>query len=164
MVAIAALTLTACDTRPALKVLMPTEYISEDLVKTFNKSGLDFKVEIITFDSNEDMLASVDSSNYDIIIPSDYALEELSLKEGFLTEIDWTKLTHLKNQTGFDADLMAALKSLKEADKSFDLLKYGIPYFWGSVGLLYDTAKISTERIQTEGWNILKTADGIIPS
>lgn len=161
-VALSVLLLVACDNRPALKVLMPTEYIDLELVKEFNKAGHDFKVEIITFDSNEDMLATVQDSNYDIIIPSDYALEELSLRDGFLKEIDWTRLEHLTNKTGFDSDLVSALESLNTDENPFDLLKYGIPYFWGSVGLLYDTNKISTERIQEEGWNILKTADRVM--
>src|SRR5690606_35264322 len=38
----------------------------------------------------------------------------------------------------------------------FDLLKYAFPYFWGTIGLIYDNTKEGLlEQLETEGWGIL---------
>jgi spermidine/putrescine-binding protein len=34
--------------------------------------------------------------------------------------------------------------------------KYSVPYFWGSVGIVYNTNVVDEEDLKTEGWNILK--------
>lgn len=147
-----AVVLAACDNRPVLKVYMPTEYIGEDFLDEFNKNS-DYRVDIIVFDSNEDMLGKVGSSTYDLIIPSDYAIEELVSKD-FLQEIDWTRVTTMA-KSDLDSDLMRAIDLLKEDEVSFDILKYAVPYFWGSVGLLFDTTKITRSEIESLGWNVL---------
>ena len=32
--------------------------------------------------------------------------------------------------------------------------EYSIPYFWGTVGIVYDKTKVSEEDLENEGWNI----------
>ncbi|HHW79620.1 MAG TPA: extracellular solute-binding protein [Acholeplasmataceae bacterium] len=153
-VIILAVVLIACDSRPRLKVFMPTEYISEDLLDKLHKNS-EYKVDIITFDSNEDMLSKYATGSYDLIIPSDYALEELVAK-GAVQKIDWTRLTTF-NKSNIDSELMGAFTQLENAETPFTLLDYGVPYFWGSIGILYDTTKINQTLIETEGWDILNS-------
>lgn len=153
-IAILAVALIACDKRTRLKVFMPTEYISEDLLKELHKNS-EYRVDIITFDSNEDMLSKYAAGSYDLIIPSDYALEELASKDALL-EIDWSRITTF-NKTNIDSELTNALNMLKDSDESFDLLKYGVPYFWGSIGILYDKTKVEESFVESEGWNVLNS-------
>lgn len=148
-----AVILAACDRRPVLKVFMPLEYIGEDWLREFNKDS-EYRVDVITFESNEDMLSKYNTANYDVIVPSDYALEELVEKDA-LIELDWTRLSNFK-QSDIDSDLMEAINMLKNDEVSFDLLKYGAPYFWGSFGIIYDTTKVNRTELEQKGWNILE--------
>lgn len=148
-----AVVLAACDRRPVLKVFLPLEYIGEDFLKEFNKNS-EYRVEIIEFESNEDMLSKYNTSTYDLIIPSDYALEELVEKDALL-DIDWDRIDTFK-QSDIDESLMAAINMLKDDEVSFDLLKYGVPYFWGSFGIIYDTTKVSKSVLEEKGWNIFE--------
>ncbi|HHT55912.1 MAG TPA: extracellular solute-binding protein [Acholeplasma sp.] len=148
-----AVVLAACDRRPVLKVFLPLEYIGEDFLKEFNKNS-EYRVEIIEFESNEDMLSKYNTATYDLIIPSDYALEELVSKDALL-EIDWNRIDTFK-QTDIDESLMAAINMLKDDEVSFDLLKYGVPYFWGSFGIIYDKTKVNKSVLEQKGWNILE--------
>lgn len=148
-----AVVLAACDRRPVLKVFLPLEYIGEDFLKEFNKNS-EYRVEIIEFESNEDMLSKYNTSTYDLIIPSDYALEELVEKDALL-DIDWDRINTFK-QADIDESLMAAINMLKDDEVSFDLLKYGVPYFWGSFGIIYDTTKVSKSVLEEKGWNIFE--------
>ena len=62
-----------------LNVFVWTEYVSDAAIEAFEKeSGI--KVNVSTYSSNEDMLSKLKSESegaYDIIQPSDYAVEYL---------------------------------------------------------------------------------------
>lgn len=142
--------LLACTPKETLKIFMPGEYITEDLVRSFEKA-YGVRVQIITFDSNESAIPQIEANSYDLVIPSDYAIEEL-VSKNLLQEIDYAKFESF-SKDDFDAGLMAVLDDLKE--DGFDLLKYGVPYFYGNVGILYDTTKVNKTYLETEGWNAL---------
>jgi len=152
-ISILSLALVACDKRPVLKVYLPIDYIGEDLLREFNKTS-EYRVDVITFESNEDMLSKYNTADYDLIVPSDYALEEMVVNDDLL-EIDWNRLDAFK-KADIDDNLMAAINMLKEDEESFDLLKYGVPYFWGSFGIIYDKTKVNLTTLETKGWNILE--------
>ena len=46
--------------------------------------------------------------------------------------------------------LTDAIKGLPYDPKN----EYSIPYFWGTVGIVYDKTKVSKEDLENEGWNI----------
>ena len=125
-------TVHSCN-RITLKVFLPTEYIDEDLVKDFEKE-YGFKVKLMTFDSNEEALPLIQSGVYDIIIPSDYAIEEL-VTLGVLDEINWGQINFNKDDL---ADGIKTMLSELKNESGFDLLKYSVPYFWGNFGILYN--------------------------
>src|SRR5690554_231706 len=152
-ISILSLALVACDKRPVLKVYLPIDYIGEDLLREFNKTS-EYRVDVITFESNEDMLSKYNTADYDLIVPSDYALEEMVVNDDLL-EIDWNRLDAFK-KADIDDNLMAAINMLKEDEESFDLLKYGVPYFWGSFGIIYDKTKVNKSVLEQKGWNILE--------
>jgi spermidine/putrescine transport system substrate-binding protein len=142
--------LASCEAKTSLKVFMPGEYIDDSLLDAF-EDEFNVRVEIITFDSNETALPQVKANSYDVVIPSDYAIEELALG-GYLETMDWTKLNDIKK-----SDLDSSLTTFLSESIGFDLLNYSVPYFWGNVGLLYDTTKVTENELNTQGWNILNT-------
>ena len=119
------------------------EYIDEANIAKFEKQ-YNCKVYYKTFDSNEEMYtAIVGGDKYDIIVPSDYMVERL-IKEEMIQKLDLSQITNIGN-------LAAGLKS-PDYDPSHE---YSVPYFQGSIGIVYDTTKVTLEELEEQGWNIL---------
>ena len=118
------------------------DYIDEDLIKQFEEeTGI--KVIYETFDSNEAMLTKIEQGGtaYDIAVPSEYIIDKM-IQEDLLLPIDHSKLPNFQYLDSRFLDL------------PFDHgNKYSIPYFWGTVGILYNT-KILGDRELTS-WNDL---------
>ena len=126
-----------------LNVYLPGEYIDEEAVVRFEET-YDVKVNLSLFASNEEMYTKLlGGTSYDILIPSDYMIEKL-ISENMIKKIDKTKISHLSNL--YDGMLC-------EYDSNFD---YSVPYFWGNVGIVYDSQKISQADVEKEGWAVLK--------
>lgn len=141
------LALAGCGNKETLKIYLPGEYMSEELVPNFEKL-YDCKVEVELFDSNEMMYTKISAGDtYDVLIPSDYMVERL-LKEDYLQKIDINKLENFGNITS----------SLKEAPyNSFDPdNSYSVPYFWGTVGIVYNKNFVSKEDLEDKGFEILR--------
>ncbi|MGI6057231.1 MAG: polyamine ABC transporter substrate-binding protein [Bilifractor sp.] len=81
-----------------LSVYTWPEYIPDSVLSDFeDKYGV--KVNLTTFDSNEEMLSKVQASadgTYDIVMPSDYMVKDM-IDEGMLAELDMKALTNFKN-------------------------------------------------------------------
>lgn len=122
------------------------EYIATDVVPNFEKM-YNATVKYDTFDSNETMYTKLlGGSSYDVIIPSDYMIERM-IQEDMLQELNQDQLTNL-------ADLDPAVVEMRNAYD--DGGKYAIPYFWGSVGIVYDKTQVNEEDIKKLGWDIFK--------
>lgn len=130
-----------CD---VLNVYNAGEYIGEDVVSNF-ETMYDARVNYDTFESNEMMYTKLlGGASYDVLVPSDYMIEQL-LQENMLQKLDMSAMT---NYDALDKDVI-------ENQKSFDpTLEYSMPYFWGSVGIVYNRQAVSEEKIKKEGWNI----------
>ncbi|MCR5032352.1 MAG: ABC transporter substrate-binding protein [Lachnospiraceae bacterium] len=138
--------LTGCGSSDAttLKVYNAGEYIDKSLLSKFEKE-FNCKVVYETFDSNESMYTKIMSGEqYDILVPSDYMIERL-IKENYLAEIDWSKITNADN-------LMDQVMEQAAYDPEHT---YTVPYFWGSVGIIYDTTVVD-EADTAAGWDLLK--------
>ncbi|MDR2867126.1 MAG: extracellular solute-binding protein [Acholeplasmatales bacterium] len=142
-----------------IKVFLPTEYISDDLIKDF-EDEYHINVEKIEFESNELAIAQIESGSFDVVIPSDYAIEELASKN-LLKSLDWSKVEGF-NTEDFDTELTTILHKLATdtslGTTGFNLLNYAAPYFWGNVGLIYDKTKVNIGTIVNNGWGILGQA------
>ena len=103
------------------------------------------KVVMDNFDSNEQMYIRVaNGESYDVLVPSDYMIERLK-KEGKLRKLNKKKLTAIQ-------DLYSGVKNLPY-DRNND---YSVPYFWGSVGIVYNKKKVSEEDIKKQGFSIFQ--------
>jgi len=103
------------------------EYIDPDLLKQFEKeTGIHVIYE--TFDSNEAMMTKIQQGGtaYDIAVPSEYMIEKMK-EENLLIPLDKSKIPNLKNIDPYFLDLPFD-----------DDNKYSVPYFWGTVGIVYN--------------------------
>lgn len=118
------------------------EYTGENLIKDFeNETGATVVME--NFDSNEQMYIKVANGEaFDILVPSDYMIQRL-IGEGYLQKLDHSKLTCMD-------DLTDAVKGLPYDPEN----EYSVPYFWGTVGIVYDKTKIDEEDLKKEGFDI----------
>jgi spermidine/putrescine-binding protein len=135
------------------------EYIDTDLIDQFEEEE-GVSIKLLTYDTNETMIEKLESSTYDLVVPSDYAIEELASNDQLL-ELDLTKFSTYSKDI-LVPSLKTALDNLAETDddgnEGFDLLDYAVPYTWGQVGLIYDSSVISEEEMELEGWEALRTA------
>lgn len=129
--------------KSVLRVYNSGEYVDTQLIERFEEEN-DCQIIYETFDSNESMYTKLQSgAEYDILVPSDYMIERL-IKEKFLKKIDWTKIT---NRDKIIPKLL---------DNNFDKgNNYTVPYYWGTVGILYNKKKVSQKDLQ-QGWDILR--------
>ena len=120
------------------------EYTGENILREFEeKTGA--KVVMENFDSNEQMYIKVaNGESYDILVPSDYMIQRL-IQEGYLQKLDHSKLDCLDK-------LCEDVVGLPYDPGN----EYSIPYFWGSVGIVYDKTKVDLEDLEREGFDIFK--------
>lgn len=117
------------------------EYIDKDLLAKFEEeTGI--HVVYSNFNTNEDLYVKLKNgvSRYDVIIPSDYMIEKL-IKEGLLRKINW--------------DNVPNLRYVDDAYRNhpYDPTQaYSAPYFWGTLGIVYNTDLVTEE---VNSWNIL---------
>lgn len=118
------------------------EYMGENFISGFEDlTGA--KVVVDYFDSNETMYIKVANGEpYDILVPSDYMIERL-IQEDLIQKLDKDKITCMD-------ELVDAVKGLPYDPNN----EYSIPYFWGTVGIVYDKTKVSEADLEKEGYNI----------
>ncbi|MDY0210561.1 MAG: ABC transporter substrate-binding protein [Acholeplasma sp.] len=136
-----------CMNKEKLALFNWGEYIDPALIKAFEKEN-DVCVTMSTFDSNESAITKMKTQSFDLIIPSDYAVEQM-VEEELLQTMDWSKITTFNRET----DLASGLQSILD-NVEFDILSYGVPYFWGNVGVLYNKDNVSLEILQAKEWEI----------
>ena len=125
------------------------EYIGEDVIANFEEE-YGVKVNYSLFESNEIMYTKLLSGNtYDVIVPSDYMIERL-MEEELIQPLDYIYMTNLDD---LDSEVLALRD---EYDKDG---VYSIPYFWGTVGLVYNKKNVDVNKLEELGWNILKDTE-----
>ena len=130
-----------------LKLYLPGEYLGENVISDFEKQ---FGVRVIVenFDSNEMMYTKLMAGDrYDVVIPSDYMIGRL-MKEDFLQPLDKSLIPNMENMD----DAVRGMSYDPQND-------WSIPYFWGSVGLVYNHENVDPAVIEREGWEILRNTD-----
>ena len=119
------------------------EYTGENIISGFEElTGA--KVIMDNFDSNEQMYIKVANGDaYDVLVPSDYMIQRM-MQEKMLQKLE------LETRKECLGELVDAIKGLPYDPKN----EYSIPYFWGTVGIVYDKTKVSEEDLEKDGWDI----------
>ena len=126
-----------------LKVYNVGEYIDTMIISDFeHEYGVKIVYEV--FDSNEMMYTKLQSGDsYDILVPSDYMIQRL-ISEGALQQLDLSLIPNIENLTD-------EVKNLPfDPDNT-----YSVPYFWGSVGIVYNKNVIDEADLEA-GWELLR--------
>ena len=113
------------------------------------KYGVTVKVNYSTFASNESMYAKVSSGStkYDVIIPSDYMIERM-VKEDMLAPLDLSKIPNY-------ADIDEAFKGDNVYYECNSDNTYSVPYFYGMIGIIYNTSIVDEEDEQIGSWDLM---------
>lgn len=129
--------------RQVLRVFNSGEYMDTNLLTKFEKE-YDCEVVYETYDSNESMYTKLLSgAEYDILVPSDYMVERL-IKEERIQPVNWDLITNKDN----------VISNLFENEYDPEN-KYTVPYYWGTVGILYNKNIVDKADL-AQGWEILK--------
>ena len=129
------------EARPVLHYFTWSDYVGPDLIAEFERRE-QVKVVIDTFSSNEELLAKLQSgaTGYDVAVPSDFMVA-IMIQQGLLQELD---TTGMPNASLLEPHLQAL---------PFDPeRRFSVPYLWGTVGIGYDSAVLSTVP---DSWSIL---------
>ena len=147
--AIPLISLSACSQQTeTLTVCNWGEYISDgtdgymDVIAEFEER-FHVKVDYVLAETNETLYSMMKSGggDYDVIIPSDYMIARM-IQEGMLAKLDYNNIPN------FETNIMPQFKNLYYDAKN----EYSVPYFWGTVGLLYNE-ELYTEEVT--GWDNL---------
>ena len=133
---------SSCSSQETLVVCNWGEYISEgedgymDVVAEFEKK-YNCKVEYVVAETNETLYSLMKSGSvqYDVIFPSDYMIEKM-IKEDMLAKIDFENVPNFKN-------ILSEFKNPEYDPQN----EYSVPYFWGTVGLVYNETLLTPEDL-----------------
>ncbi len=121
------------------------EYIEQETIEMFEEKYPHIDVNYTTFDSNEAMYSKIVSgaASYDIVIPSEYMISKL-ISEDMLAKLDFTNIPNYK----YVGD---AYKNLSSDPEN----KYSVPYFWGTVVVIYNAAFVAEEDVKNQSLDLL---------
>lgn len=144
------------------------EYISPEVLKGF-EDEYHVKVKYTTYEDNETLYAKLATTDYDIMVPSDYMIAQLA-EEDRLLELDQDKLGDLGLNTKL-IEMMKGytftLKNGEDKGQERNLSQYAIPYFWGDLVLVFNTEQnpnlltelgVDPDKANEINWDILQTA------
>ncbi len=124
-------------------VLNYGEYIDRDVLADFyDETGIKVLYDEAT--TPEEMYTKYKSGaiSYDVICTSEYIIKKL-MDEDELFTIDTDSMEYYGN---LDPKILKMAESFDPGNK------YAIPYFYGTVGILYDTSKVEGE---IDSWSVL---------
>lgn len=135
------------DPKETLTVFNYGEYMDPIVLDMFeDETGIEVKYEEAL--TPEEMYTKYVSGavDYDLLCSTDYMLQRL-IDEGEVQEIDMEALENRGNIGD----------KYWEFSKAFDPEnKYTVPYFWGTLGILYDTTKVDAP---VDSWDVLFNGD-----
>ena len=116
---------------------------SMEVIAEFQKRYPNIKVNYSTYDSNEIMYSKLSNGGItvDLIIPSDYMIARL-IQEDMLLPLNFD---NIPNYSYIDEDFKNTAYDPENT--------YSVPYTWGTVGILYNTAYVDEEDVT--GWELL---------
>ncbi len=132
------------DGKETLTVLNYGKYFDPEALEMFEEeTGI--KVEYEEYESPEEMYTKykAGSIDYDLLCTSDYMIQKL-IQEGEVLEMNHDNISSYQN---LDPKII-------DASASFDPdHTYTLPFFYGTVGILYNTDEVDAK--ETDTWNVL---------
>ena len=121
------------------------EYIEQSTIDMFEEKYPYIDVNYTTFDSNEAMYSKIVSgaASYDIVIPSEYMVSKL-INEDMLAELDFSNIPNYKY-------IGNAYRNLSSDPEN----KYSVPYFWGTVVVIYNSQFVDEADVADESLSLL---------
>lgn len=140
-----AVSASAAEKKVTLNVYNWGEYIEQSVIEMFEEKYPYITVNYTTYDSNEAMYSKIVSgaASYDIIIPSDYMVSKL-IEEDMLIELDYSNIPNYK----YIGD---AYKDQSHDPEN----KYSVPYFWGTVVVIYNSEFVDEADVADESLDLL---------
>jgi spermidine/putrescine transport system substrate-binding protein len=130
-----------------LRILTWADYVPADLIAAFKKeTGFDVEV---TLSNNEEMISKLRATGgagYDLAQPSQDRITSAELEFGIYKPIDLSKVKIEQFQP--------ALLDIVKRNTSLDGKMYGLPYLWGTDGLV-----VNTKRAKASDYTDLCNAD-----
>lgn len=133
----------SADPASTLTVLNYGEYIDRSVLDKFEaETGIHVLYEEAT--TPEEMYAKYMSGaiDYDLICTSEYMVQRL-INEKQVQDINWTNVPNAQNIDEMNWQMAKAYDPEH---------KCSLPYFWGTVGILYDTERVKGEA---DSWEML---------
>lgn len=115
-----------------IKVLTWSEYIDPEVVAAF-ESSTGIKVAFTYYESDEardDMLIATNGVGYDVIMANSYSMQ-LYRRQGWMAPITTAEVPNLRH---IDPQWLG---------RDPEVAGYGVPYFWGTLGIAYRTDLVS---------------------
>ena len=112
----------------------------------YEKYGVRVEVVYSTYPTNEDMYSKLKNGTvvYDIVIPSDYMIEKM-IEEDMLLEFDVA--ADIENYGNIEDEF----KGLYYDPEN----RYSVPYTYGMMGVIYNTALVDPEDYESQSWGLL---------
>lgn len=130
--------------KETLTVLNYGKYMDPDVITQFeDETGIKVEYEEYTTPENMYTKYKAGSIDYDLICTSDYMIEKL-IKEGEVQEINYDKIPLIENLDPVYFEYSTSFDPEK---------KYTVPYFFGTVGILYNKNMVDEADVNT--WSVL---------
>ncbi len=142
------------------------EYISDGSEDSFDSNaafeewyyetyGERVRVNYSTYSSNESLYAKLSSGSvsYDVICPSDYMIERL-IAEDMLVPLDYSNIENAA--TNLRPEFFGKDARFDYYDKGN---VYSIPYFYGMIGIIYNTTMVDAEEENLGSWGLMWDED-----
>lgn len=126
----------------------------------YQQTGERINVEYYTFETNENMLnvLKTGKAQYDLVCPSDYIIQKM-IVEDMVEPLNKDLVpNYTKNASPFVQNVFEK-NTIKKADgTTVSWADYAIPYFWGTMGFMYNPENILNET-DINSWSILWNKD-----
>lgn len=138
------------------------EYISDGSEDSYDSNGAfeewyyetygeRVQVNYSTYSSNESLYAKLSSGSvsYDVICPSDYLIERL-INEDMLAPLDYNNIPNAA--TNLRPEFFGETARFDYYDKGS---VYSIPYFYGMIGVIYNTTMVEETEESIGSWGLM---------
>ena len=133
--------------KETLTVFNMSEYLDPEVLTIFEEeTGI--KVEYEEATTPEEMYSKYISGaiKYDLLCTTDFMIDRL-IEENELQKVDFSTFEYAQNIGGQYWDIAKAYDENNE---------YALPYFWGTLGILYNTKKVDKP---VDSWEVLFNGD-----